>query len=71
MTEAQRLVHNETQIRAWMDEGRQIIDIGPGRMTTPSRAYDMEHSVIFGNNYSNYVIHNIGDITDRAMEAMG
>lgn len=40
-------------------------------MTSPSAAYDMEHSVIFGSNYANYVIHDLGDITEAAMEAMG
>src|SRR5712692_4505148 len=31
LNEAERLAHNSAQIEAWMAEGRQIIDIGPGR----------------------------------------
>jgi RHS repeat-associated protein len=71
MNAAERLAHNEAQINQWMAEGRQIIDIGPGNITTVSRAYNMEHSTIFGNNYANYVIHWIDEMSAGAMEAMG
>ena len=70
-TEAERLADNEARIQGWMAEGRQIIDIGPGEMSSVSRAYRLEHDLIFGSGYENYVIHDLGDITDVAVEAMG
>ena len=36
-----------------------------------SRAYNMEHSIIFCRDYLNYVIHWIDEITPDAMRAMG
>jgi hypothetical protein len=71
MNAAERLAHNEAQIRQWMSEGRQIIDMGPGKMTSPSSAYAMEHATIFGRNYGNYVIHWIDEISSDVIEAMG
>jgi len=59
------------QIPTWIDERRQIIDIGPGGMSSVSRAYNLEHDLIFGSGYENYVIHDLGDITEAALEAMG
>jgi hypothetical protein len=55
------LTQNAGQIRSWMAEGRQIIGIGPGPVTTPSEPYDMEHSLIFASGYRNYVQHILDD----------